>query len=117
MFQTPMSSPMMNRMLGFLPPAGLGWPPSLASAWASSSPGSAHAPQHGAGEELSGLSKVTFASAEAAPADQLSHWGLDAAAYPSSAPAAANTTARTFVLRNIDSPSLKNRERKPRGSL
>src|SRR5262245_43224533 len=116
MLNQPMSSPMMNRMLGFFPAApGCPWPPPLASAWASRLFRSQPSEQHGAGEALFGLLSFASDPVRAASAGGFSHRWPDAAAYPSSAPAARNTTARNLVLRNMAPPSLQNREQLPSG--
>src|SRR5262249_50162830 len=106
MLNQPTSSPMMKTMFGFLPAApGCPWPaPPLASAWTRNAPRPAAAPQHGAGQDPSVLGQVPLAPGMEASAGWVSHSRPDAAAYPSSAPAARKTTARTFVLRNIGPP-------------
>src|SRR5262245_54789104 len=110
-----MSSPMMNRMLGFLPPAaGCFWAAAVL-AWATRMFFSLPSVQHSAGSAARAAAACVLPAAGApvwAATDDQCHsvWPV-ATPYPSSAPAATKIRAWSLGFLNIGPPRLKNRER------
>src|SRR5262245_44800292 len=103
MFHTPMSSPMMMMMFGFLPPFSAGWPPPCPLPRAKSCGGLVSSQQAGFAPPLesAGVTPAAWLIGGLASARANGLSFPDAVAYLRSAPTATNATAVRFLRLNM----------------